>query len=105
MLVIAAGALGGSVALAVTLDRDLLPDVDQGAFTVRMELDESTRLEATADAATRLEAELLQDEGVAAVFSHIGRDVQAMREEGATADCNTATLQVAWRTEPGRGRR
>ena len=94
VLVIAAGALGGSVALAVTLDRDLLPDVDQGAFTVRMELDESTRLEATADAATRLEAELLQDEGVAAVFSHIGRDVQAMREEGATAGLHTATLQI-----------
>ena len=94
VLVIAAGALGGSVALALTLDRDLLPDVDQGAFTVRMELDESTRLESTAEAATRLEGELLQDEGVAAVFSHIGRDVQAMREEGATAGLHTATLQV-----------
>ena len=73
---------------------DLLPDVDQGAFTVRMELDESTRLESTAEAATRLEAELLQDEQVAAVFSHIGRDVQAMRDDGATAGLHTATLQV-----------
>ncbi len=94
VLVISAGALAGSVALAVTLDRDLLPDVDQGAFTVRMALDESTRLESTAEAAARLEAELLQDEQVIAVFSHIGRDVQAMREEGATAGLHTATLQV-----------
>ena len=94
VLVISAGALGGSVALALTLERDLLPDVDQGAFTVRMELDESTRLESTAEAATRLEAELLQDEQVAAVFSHIGRDVQAMRDDGATAGLHTATLQV-----------
>ena len=94
VLVISAGALGGSIALALTLDRDLLPDVDQGAFTVRLELDESTRLESTAEAATRLEGELLQDEEVAAVFSHIGRDVQAIRDDGATPGLHTATLQV-----------
>ncbi len=94
VLVISVAALGGSVALALTLDRDLLPDVDQGAFTVRMALDESTQLEATAEFATRLEAQLLQDGDVAAVFSHIGRDVQAMTDEGATAGLHTATLQV-----------
>ena len=94
VLVISATALGGSVALALTLERDLLPDVEQGAFTVRMELDESTRLESTAEAATSIESALLEDEAVAAVFSHIGRDVQAMRDEGNRGGLHTATLQV-----------
>ena len=94
VLVVSAVALGGCIALALTLERDLLPDVDQGAFTVRIELDESTRLEATAATAETIEAHLLQDPQVAAVFSHIGRDVQAMRDEGATAGLHTATLQV-----------
>ena len=94
VLLISAAALAGCIALALTLDRDLLPDVDQGAFTVKMELDESTRLEATSATARDVESHLLQDPQVAAVFSHIGRDVQAMRDEGATAGLHTATLQV-----------
>ena len=94
VLLISAAALAGCVALALTLERDLLPDVDQGAFTVKMELDESTRLEATSAAARDVENHLLQDPQVAAVFSHVGRDVQAMRDEGATAGLHTATLQV-----------
>ena len=94
VLVVSAVALGGVITLALTLERDLLPDVDQGAFTVRIELDESTRLEATAATAETIESHLLQDPQVAAVFSHIGRDVQAMRDEGATAGLHTATLEV-----------
>ena len=94
VLFISALALGGSLTLAFGLERDLLPDVDQGAFTVRMELDESTRLEATAEAAGIVEEQLLQDEQVVAVFSHVGRDVQAMRDAGATAGLHTATLEV-----------
>ena len=94
VLFISALALGGSLTLALTLERDLLPDVDQGGFTVRMELDESTRLEATAEAAAIVEDQLLQDEQVVAVFSHVGRDVQAMRDAGATAGLHAATLEV-----------
>ena len=44
VLAVAGGALGGSVLLASVLDRDLLPDVDQGAFDVRVELSEGTQL-------------------------------------------------------------
>ena len=94
VLFISALALGGSLTLALTLDRDLLPDVDQGAFTVRMELDESTRLEATAEAAALVEDRLLEDDQVVAVFSHIGQDVQALRDANATAGLHTATLEV-----------
>ena len=94
VLFIAALALGGSLTLALTLERDLLPDVDQGAFTVRMELDESTRLEATAEAAALVEDQLLEDDQVVAVFSHIGQDVQALRDANATAGLHTATMEV-----------
>ena len=94
VLFIAALALGGSLTLALTLDRDLLPNVDQGAFTVRMELDESTRLEATAEAAAVVEDRLLEDDQVVAVFSHIGQDVQALRDANATAGLHTATMEV-----------
>ena len=94
VLLVSAGALGGSLALALRLDRDLLPDVDQGAFTVSLELEEGTRLEVTAEAAERLEDQLLQDAQVAAVFSHIGRDVRALGDEGHSTGLHTATLQV-----------
>jgi len=94
VLTVAGGTLAGCVALALTLQRDLLPDVDQGAFAVQMELDRSTHLEATADAATALESRLLGDEAVVAVFAHVGRDVQALRDDGSTSGLHTATLQV-----------
>lgn len=94
VLLISVGALGGCVLLALGLDRDLLPRVDQGSFSVRMELEEGTRLEATAEATATLEAALLADDEVAAVFSHIGRDVQARGDEGHAAGLHTATLQI-----------
>ena len=94
VLACAGGALGGCVLLASVLDRDLLPDVDQGAFDVRVELSEGTQLRITADEVAVLERGLLEDPGVAAVFSHIGRDVQAKGDEGQAAGLNTAAIQV-----------
>ena len=94
VLAVAGGALGGCVFLATALDRDLLPDVDQGAFDVRVELSEGTRLQVTADEVEVLERGLLEDPGVAAIFTHIGRDVQAKGDEGHAAGLNTAAIQV-----------
>ncbi len=94
VLAVAGGALGGCVLLATALDRDLLPDVDQGAFDVRVELSEGTRLQVTADEVEVLERGLLEDPGVAAIFTHIGRDVQAKGDEGHAAGLNTAAIQV-----------
>ena len=94
VLAVAGGALGGCVLLASALDRDLLPDVDQGAFDVRVELAEGTRLAVTAQEVEVLENGLLEDPGVAAIFTHIGRDVQAKGDEGQAAGLNTAAIQV-----------
>ena len=93
----AGGALGGCVLLAMSLDRDLLPDVDQGAFDVHVELAEGTQLEITAEQVAVLEDGLLEDPDVAAIFSHVGRDVQAKGEQGQTRGLNTASVQVRLR--------
>ena len=94
VLTIAGVTLGGVLVLALALDRDLLPSVDQGAFDVRVELEEGTRLETTAAAVETLEGGLQDDPEVAAVFSHIGRDVQAKGDEGQAAGLHTARLQI-----------
>ncbi len=84
----------GSVLLALSLERDLLPDVDQGSFEVRMELEEGTSLPATVDMADRVEATLLADPGVEAVFSRIGKDVRSYAESEEGSGVNTALFQV-----------
>lgn len=94
VLAAAGGALAGAFLLASALDRDLLPNVDQGAFDVRIELPEGTSLEATTEAAETVEGQLLPDPQVAAVFGRIGRDVQAQGSEGEATGVNTALLQV-----------
>ncbi len=90
----AALALLAAVALAGTLQRDLLPRVDQGAFQVRLELEEGTALDATAEAAVGIEAAALADPGVVALFSNIGRDVQAYAEGEEASGLHTATFQI-----------
>jgi len=99
VVVMALATLLGSVLLAMILDRDLLPDVDQGAFEVRMELAEGTSLPATIEAADRVEATLMADPGVGAVFSRIGKDVRSYAESEESSGVNTALFQV--RLEPG----
>ncbi len=99
VLTVAGGALAGCLVLATYLDRDLLPNVDQGAFDVRVELAEGTQLQATAAAVEVLEAALMDDPAVAAVFSHIGRDIQSKGDEGQASGLHTAAIQV--RVEDG----
>jgi len=93
--------LGGAVAtlavalsLGAVLQRDLLPDVDQGAFQIRLELREGTSLESTAEASSRIEEAVLADPDVVAVFSSIGRDVRAYAEGENASGLHTATFQV-----------
>ena len=88
VLTLAAGAL---------LPRDLLPEVDQGAFTVRLELEEGTSLEATADAAAMVEAAALADEEIEAVFSTVGQDARAYAAGERAVGLHTATIQVRMR--------
>jgi hydrophobic/amphiphilic exporter-1 (mainly G- bacteria), HAE1 family len=97
VMALAGAALLGVVLLGSTLDRDLLPRVDQGALDVRMELPEGTSLVATVETANQVEAALLEDEGVEAVFSRIGKDVRSFSESEAPAGANTAHFQVRLR--------
>ncbi len=86
--------LAGILLLASSLERDLLPNVDQGAFDLRLELAEGTRLETTAGVVETIEGGLREDPQVAAVFSHIGRDIKAQGDEGAASGLHTAQIQI-----------
>lgn len=90
-------ALVLTLALGATLQRDLLPAVDQGAFDVRLQLEEGIGLESTAEAARRIEEVLMGDPGVEAVFGRVGRDVRAYAEGQEETGLNTATFQVRLR--------
>lgn len=90
-------ALAMALLLGVLLDRDVLPQVDQGSFTLHLALEQGTSLEATTAVATRLEEELLADPDVEAVFTQVGRDVRAYAESDEDTGLHTATLQVRLR--------
>lgn len=97
VLVGSALALGGAVGLGSRLDRNLLPEVDQGAFQVRLELPEGTALAATLAEAEGIEAALLADPGVEAVFSRAGREVRSYGASEETAGSHTALFHVRLR--------
>jgi len=99
VMAIAFLSLAGSLGVAAFLDRDLLPNVDQGAFEARLELAEGTGIETTQEVTAGIEAALLEDPGVEAVFSQIGRDVRAYAEGDESTGLNTARLEV--RLRPG----
>ena len=94
VVAMALATLLGSVLIGMTLDRDLLPDVDQGSFEVRMELPEGTSLSATIEASDLVEGALLSDPGVEAVFSRVGKDVRSFAESEEASGVNTALFQV-----------
>ncbi|MEX0837426.1 MAG: efflux RND transporter permease subunit [Gemmatimonadota bacterium] len=99
VLGVSALVLAVTAAVGATLPRDLLPHVDQGAFTVRLELEEGTSLEATSEAAAVVEAAALADEDVEAVFSTVGRDARAYATGDRAIGLHTATVEV--RMRPG----
>jgi HAE1 family hydrophobic/amphiphilic exporter-1 len=87
-------ALLATLTLGATLQRDLLPAVEQGAFDIRLQLEEGVGIETTADAAKAIEEALLADPGVEAVFGRVGRDVRAYAEGQEETGLNTARFQV-----------
>ena len=97
VLGLSGAALALTVALGATLRRDLLPEVDQGAFDVRLELPEGTGLAANAEVSGEIEQALLADEGVEAVFSRVGRDIRAFAQGEEETGLNTALFQVRLR--------
>ena len=99
VLGMAVGALALAVGVGLVLERDLLPRVDQGAFEVALKLEEGTTLERTDEVAGEIEEALLEEEGVEAVFTQVGRRVEAFGEGEEATGLHTARLQV--RVVPG----
>lgn len=94
VLGVSAVTMVAALSMAALLQRDLLPDVDQGAFQIRLELREGTALETTAAGAARIEEAVLADPDVEAVFSSVGRDVRAYAKGEDASGLHTATFQV-----------
>jgi hydrophobic/amphiphilic exporter-1 (mainly G- bacteria), HAE1 family len=86
-----------TVGLSWTLDRSVLPDVDQGAFRARIELPKGSALEETARVVARLEAILMDDPGVEAVFTQVGRQLAVAGMDDRETGLHTATLEVRLR--------
>ncbi len=89
-----------AIGLGLTLDRSVLPEVDQGAFRARLHLPPGTPLDETARLARQLDSIFRSDRDVEAVFSRIGRETaltSALEEE--ESGLNTAVLEV--RLKPG----
>ncbi len=92
-------ALMAAVLIALSLRRDLLPQVDQGAFEIHLELAEGTPLSTTADAAAVIEKAAEADPDIEAIFSNIGRDERAIAEGEQATGLQSANFQV--RVRPG----
>lgn len=91
---IAFALLGVGVLVGVSLDRGVLPEVDQGQFRLRMELPQGTPLERTADETARLEKILAGDPAVAATFTRVGRQVAVAGMDDRESGLNTAVVDV-----------
>ena len=99
VVALAAASLLFAVWLGSTLPRGMMPDVDEGAFRVELNLPVGTPLEATSEVSARLEAQLLETPGVDAVFARIGRAREAELATRELSGLNSAALEV--RLEPG----
>ncbi|UCD24604.1 MAG: efflux RND transporter permease subunit, partial [Gemmatimonadota bacterium] len=82
------------IGLAGMLDRSVLPNVDQGAFQIRMNLARGTALEETSAAAERLERVLLADPGIEAVFTRVGLQEAVAGVEDEESGLHTAVVEV-----------
>jgi HAE1 family hydrophobic/amphiphilic exporter-1 len=87
LLVLAVGA-------ALTLDRAVLPSVEQGTLRLRIELPRGTPIEETARVATHVESVLLADSAVTAVFTRVGRQDALAGIDLEESGLNTALLEV-----------
>ncbi len=94
VVAIAMVVLAGSLVLGWKLDRAVLPEVDQGEFSVRLALARGTPIEATAAAAARIEAALLADADVGAVFTRIGRQTLLAGLSEEETGSHTARIDV-----------
>ncbi|HUF28215.1 MAG TPA: efflux RND transporter permease subunit [Gemmatimonadaceae bacterium] len=97
VVAIAAVLMLGTLALASTLKRSVLPDVEQGEFTVRITLARGTPIDVTSESALRLENALNQDVDVAATFTRVGRQEAVLGGDERESGLNTALIDVRLR--------
>jgi len=94
VVAIAATMLAAAVLLGLTLDRGVLPDVDQGAFRARLALPRGTALEETVRAASLLDSTFRSERGVAAVFGRAGQSGAVAGVDRQESGLNSAVLEV-----------
>ncbi|MDX1660876.1 MAG: efflux RND transporter permease subunit [Gemmatimonadota bacterium] len=87
-------ALAAALLVAVFLPRNVLPEVDQGTFTARIELPPGTPFERTEALTLRLDEWLRQRDGVEAVLARVGRASEGEAVEAALRGRNAAVLDV-----------
>ncbi len=91
---IAFALLAVGIGVGWTLERGVLPEVDQGSFRVRLELPQGTPLEDTSEGAKRLEEAVRRDPAVEAVFTRVGEQVAAAGMDEEDSGLHTAALDV-----------
>lgn len=91
---LALASLVVAVLAGLSLPRSLMPEVDEGAFRVELDLPVGTPIEATSDAAGRLESVLLGLDGVDAVFVRVGRARESELATRELTGLNSAALEV-----------
>ncbi len=94
---VAAGLLAAGIALGASLERSVLPEVDQGAFRMRLILPPGTPLDRTSDLAARLERLVSGDGSVEAVFAQVGRRAAFAGMDNRESGPHTAVVDVRLR--------
>jgi HAE1 family hydrophobic/amphiphilic exporter-1 len=94
VVILAVGALAVGLGIGAMLDRAVLPDVEQGEFTVRLTLPRGTPLEETEAAAGRIETAAIGDPDVETVFTRVGRQAAVAGVEDEESGLHTAEVTV-----------
>src|SRR5690606_34586356 len=97
VLAVSLAMLAMTVLVAWGLDRRFLPVVDQGEFSVRIELERGTPLERTEAVARQVEQHFLADPAVAAVFTSVGHREPIAGIEREETGLHTARVDVRLR--------
>lgn len=85
--------------VGASLERSVLPEVDQGTFRIRITLPRGSPLERTDAVAARVESVLRTDRDVVAVFTRVGRqDALESNDRGETG-LHTAVIDVRLRPD------
>jgi HAE1 family hydrophobic/amphiphilic exporter-1 len=93
-LVVAAAAFAVALAVGYGLPRDLLPQVDEGAYRARINLPLGTPLETTDEVTSQVESVAMEDASTEATFARIGRAEAAEVTEREATGVNTAAVDV-----------